>query len=343
MPISHTLPVHVPAQIAHYQGNHLMIHESGQYDAGAAVEALQADRQVLAVDLGGDKLRRATAIAGRGTLAVTETDRLQATGGTGYLAFLERLARDAATSHVPVGISSATRLEGSVVRRTVNLPIFFQELATRYGADYARLFSGHMAAVNDTVAGICGSMTWLAQRSEHFTDAAFVICGSGLGGSVVKDGTAYHVEIAHVPLVPELNPLGQSRPCSVEGNEFVCVERVTATRAGIEDLYQRETGIRADGFALAQLLAQGDPLVTLLYDASALALAHALAGLAQRFELGTESVVICHGGTFEIAAYRLAVQRALAGIPGSHPRIVYARDLSANVCLDGAAILALLA
>jgi predicted NBD/HSP70 family sugar kinase len=342
IPTVESLPAHVPEQIALYQGDHLLTHPAFPFDPRQVASAMQDRQQVVAVDLGGDKIRRATYTIERGILTQGPEEVLQARGGAGYLAFLERLAAEAAETGIPVGISSATRLEGTVISRTVNLPVFFQEFSEAYGADYARLFPSRSFVANDTVAGICGASTLLALKGNAFRDIAFIICGSGLGASVIANGIAIHVEAAHVPLVDRLNPLGQGWQCNVEGKDYVCLERVTAARAGIEDLYQRQTGLAADGVALGAMWERGDPLATLLYETSALALAHATAGVIElyAFPATPHGVVVYHGGNFELAAYRQAIAKRLASIPCPQPQVIFSRDLSPNVCLDGAAVLA---
>lgn len=268
---------------------------------------------------------------------------MQSRSGAGYLAVLEDLAREAERDDIPVGISSATKMEGSVIARTVNLPILRDEMRASYGGDYANIFPGRSFVANDTVAGICGAATLLELRGEPAEHVGFIICASGMGGSVIADGVATHVEVAHVPLAAALNPLSQATPCGVEGREYVCVERVAAARAGIEDIWKQQTGEALDGRVLGQRYEAGDDLATVLYEASALAVAHAVVGLAERYRFPEgEGVVVLHGGNFEIARYREAARRCLEGIPGSHPRLVFSRDLSSNACLDGAAILGLL-
>jgi predicted NBD/HSP70 family sugar kinase len=165
-----------------------------------------------------------------------------------------------------------------------------------------------------------------------------------MGGSVIADDTTIHVEVAHVPLADALNPLGQETPCGVEGRAYVCVERVAAARAGIEDIWRQQTGELADGRTLGQKYEEGDPLATTLYETSAMAIVHAIAGVMERYGFpDPESVFVLHGGNFEIARYRDAVTHYMEGFPGPHPRLVFSRDLSANVCLDGAAVLGALA
>lgn len=342
IPSLESLPAHVPEQLALYQGDHLLTHPAFPFDPTQVARAMRDNQQVIAVDIGGDKIRRATYTIENGVLTQGPGEVLQARGGAGYLTFLERLAEEAASGGIPVGISSATRLEGTVISRTVNLPIFFREFSQAHGADYARLFPGKSFVANDTVAGICGASTLLALKGNAFRDIAFFICGSGLGASVIANGVAIHVEAAHVPLVDPLNPLGQVWRCNVEGKDYVCLERVTAARAGIEDLYQRQTGEAADGVALGAMWERGDSLATLLYETSALALAHATAGIIERygFAPSPDGAVVYHGGNFELAAYRRAIAARLAGIPCPQPQVIFSRDLSSNVCLDGAAVLA---
>jgi predicted NBD/HSP70 family sugar kinase len=202
-----------------------------------------------------------------------------------------------------------------------------------------------MRVANDTVAGICGASTLLAQQGVTFDDIAFFICGSGLGASVIADGEAIHVEAAHVPLMEELNPLGQATHCHVPGKDYVCLDRVVAGRAGIEDLYFQQTGEALDGVALGRRYEANDPLPTVLYETSALALAHATAGVMRRYDFPADerSVVVYHGGNFELERYRTAITHDLGLMPGVPPRAVFSRDLCSNVCLDGAAVLATMA
>lgn len=338
----YSFPVHVPEQIALYQTDHLLTHDVCQFDPARAADALQTPSDVLAIDIGGDKIRGAIYAIGAGHFTKRDERFLQSRGGAGYLAFLESLAEEAESRNLRVGISSATKMDGSTISRTVNLPHFLEEFRCRYGADYRNLFTGQLSVTNDTIAGLCGSAMLLMNRGGVIQDVAFVICASGLGASVLKDRNAMHVEIAHVPLVESLNPLGQTRPCGVEGRDFVCVERVTAARAGIEDLYFTQTGDARGGTILGRMYEEGDALATVLYKSSALALAHATAGLAERFAFSESSpgVIVFHGGNFEIGKYRIDLGANLARLPHVHAQVVFSRDLSPNVCLDGAAILA---
>ncbi len=344
MTISSSLPTFVPEQVAAYQSDALMTQAVCRFDPSAAAAALRDGRQVIAIDIGGDKIRSARYTVQDGLFRRDDERVRQSRGGAGYLDMLEGLAREAEREDLPVGISSATKMDGSVISRTVNLPILHEEMRTRYGGDYARIFPGRSFVANDSIAGICAAATHLARQGVPVEHVGYIICASGMGGSVIADGVAIHVEVAHVPLADALNPLGQKAPCGVEGRAYVCVDRVAAARLGIEDLWRQRTGEPLDGRELGRRYEAGDELATTLYETSALTVGHVIAGLAERYAFPDgEGVIVLHGGNFEIARYREAVKRRLSGIPGRHPRIVFSRDLSANTCLDGAAILGLVA
>ncbi len=336
------LPDHVPEQIALYQSAHLLAHDVCRFVPAQAAGQLQQARDVMAIDIGGDKIRRAIYSLRDGRLLKQDEEIFQSRKGVGYLAFLERLAEEAIARDLRVGISSATKMDGNIITRTVNLPVFFEEFGQQYNADYENLFPGRSFVANDTIMGICGASTLLAFQGMDVREVVFFISASGLGASVLKDESAIHVEAGHVPLVESLNPLGQTTPCGVEGRDYVCVERVSAARAGIEDLYLQQTGVARDGITLGRLYEGADRLATLLYETSALAVAHATVGIMERYAFSdaNKGVVVFHGGNFEIEKYRDAVRRHLDRLPCSHPRVVFSRDLSGNVCLDGAAITA---
>lgn len=336
------LPTYVPEQVTLYQTDHLLTQAVCRFEPALAMANLHTVQDVMAIDIGGDKLRSAIYAIGNGAFIKREASFVLSKGGAGYLSILERLAAKASTNDLRVGISSATKLDGSVITRTVNLPILLDEFRRRYGADFGHLFPGRSFVANDTITGVCGASTRLALQGEAARELTFVICASGLGASVIKDGTAIHVEAGHVPLVDALNPLGQTTPCGVAGKDYVCVERVTAARAGIEDLYRQKTGVAKDGIVLGKMYADGDALATVLYETSAMALAHATVGVLERYASAEpeQRSVVFHGGNFEVEKYRAAVRRDLSRLPRAPARVIFSRDLSENVCLDGAAVLA---
>lgn len=336
------VPNHASEQVALYQTDHLLTHPVvGGFDPELVQNRATTRPEVIAIDLGGDKLRIATYTQSHDRLTLASEVVHRVAGGAGYLDILRYVAEDARIRRVPVGISAAVRLEGSVVVRTTNLQSFHQDLDAGYGSDFRRLFDPATVVVNDTAAGIVGAAIHLTIRSEQFRNIAFFICGSGLGASVIDGDTVVHVEAAHVPLVDALNPLQQTVHCHVDGKDFVCLERVTAMRAGIELLHESLTGERVSAENLAMRADAGEKLPDALFETSATALAHAVAGVVERYGFVDDTTIVLHGGAFESVSYRYRLIRRLKLIPmAAQPRVVFARDLSDNICLDGAAWLA---
>ena len=332
---------YVPAQIHLYQSNHLLIHDVLAFDPEQAVHGIASSVGVMAIDLGGDKVRSAQYSFTKGATSVDSQSVHQALRGAGYLDFLQDRAAEAERLGLPVGISAAIRLDGSRVLRTTNLPVFHEEFLAAHDADFRRLFPGRSIVVNDTAAGIVGASVHLTWRGERPDNLVFFICGSGLGAAVIHQGLVKHVEAAHVPLVDALNPHGQTVHCHVEGKDFVCVERVTAMRSGIELLHEHLTGEHVSARELGRRADQGDRFAGSLFESSANALAHAIAGVNGRFDFAGNTVVVLHGGAFESSSYRARLARCIDAIPTTaSPGLRFARDFSSNICLDGAAFLA---
>ena len=131
------------------------------------------------MDIGGDKIRSARYTVHNGELSIGDEQVMQSRGGAGYLDFLERLARDAEQEDLQVGISSATKLDGSVIARTVNLPILRDEMRHRYGGDYARIFPGRSFVQRHRRRYLRAAKGW---RRGELVEHAVIICASGMGG-----------------------------------------------------------------------------------------------------------------------------------------------------------------
>jgi predicted NBD/HSP70 family sugar kinase len=336
------LPNYVPEQVAQFQENELLSHRICSFNPNDAARKLQDPAEVIAVDIGGDKIRQAKYTIRDGQVVRGEEDIFTAKGGQGYLGYLETIAEEAISAGLRVGISSAGRIEGSVLTRTTNLPMFFEDFKAAYSADYSVLFEGNSFVSNDTITGICGASTLQVLGGQTVESMHFVISASGIGSSLLRDNELSHVEIGHVPVVEEFNPLHQTTPCGVEGREYVCLERIAPARAGIEEIYQQHTGERKNGIELAKLYNGGDELAAVLYETSAKLVAHAVLGVARRYDIVDSShhTVVFHGGNFEVDKYRDAVAKGLHELPWQEPQVIYSRDLSQNICLDGAAIAA---
>lgn len=89
---------------------------------------------------------------------------------------------------------------------------------------------------------------------------------------------------------------------------------------------------------------QGDSLAADLYDNSALIVAHAIRGMINVFQLlkgGGDTVLIGHGGIFNVNGYGERIEQILQKDLGVNPSLLLTKDFSVNACLDGAALAAL--
>ncbi len=89
---------------------------------------------------------------------------------------------------------------------------------------------------------------------------------------------------------------------------------------------------------------QGDSLAAELYDNSAIVVAHAVKGIADALKLfrkPNDTVLVYHGGIFNVSGYSQRVQQILQKDLGYSPAMVLTRNFSQNACLEGAALAAL--
>jgi len=299
---------------------------------------------VLAVDMGGDKLVwsrfniRPGSVKQAGNAFV-----MRAYDGSGYLDLLEDVAVVARKESLTVGISLAGPTEGTRLVASPNLGTFTEELYDRYGGDFTNLFQ-RVKLANDAEAGIMAASLEAVRRHPDTRDVIYVINGSGVGGAVLRDGTIYATEPGHVELHSLLNRFNQTKICGLFGAEYVCVDHVAASRAGIEDIWYQQTGKQLTGIELSQLYRQHNLLAIELYDGSAVVMAHVIAGIVRAFALPRDFsrvAVVCHGGIFGVEGYGDRLLGVLAALNGRAPKLLLTSEFSQNACLDGAAIAAI--
>lgn len=205
----------------------------------------------LAIDIGGDKL-----VAGLYQLRDGRPEQLPGTivrqqaGGFGYVDLLAALARTARKDRLPVGISFAGPTEGTRLVAAPNLPHFFHDLQDGYDLDFAGLFRS-VVVTNDAEAGMVAAAVEAVARHPEAKHVIYIINGSGLGGAVLTGGMIYACEPGHVPVEVTLNPFAQGTPCGLLGATHVCLERVAASKAGVEDLWRQHRGTALTGREIA--------------------------------------------------------------------------------------------
>lgn len=316
------------------------------FDPRSSLGGLRASdgERAIAIDIGGDKLSASyfTVRDGRVTRTADLLTR-QGDGGAGYLEALAEVAALAAGEGVAVGISFAGPVAGTRLLAAPNLPDFAAEFRDACDSDFARMFPVVQVA-NDAVAGLMAGALEAVRRHPDAGDVIYVINGSGIGGAVLAGRDIYAAEPGHVAVAAPLNPFGQRRPCGLGEASRPCVEVVAASKAGVEDIWRQRTGRRLSGREISARYQADDELARELYGNSALVTAHVIAGLAAAFGLGAvpgRLVVVGHGGIFYVPGYA----DRLIGILGreiDHLRFLLTRDFSANACLEGAAVAAII-
>jgi predicted NBD/HSP70 family sugar kinase len=339
------IPDLVPEQVERFTFEALQGKPVRSFDPQATLQKLRtgAEKTVVAVDIGGDKLIASSYDVRDGLLLqLAEVLIRRGDGGSGYLDGLEEVAELARRKTLSLGISFAGPIDGTKILASPNLPIFAAELHDRYGGDFAGLLPV-IAVANDAEAGIMAGALEAAKRYPETRNVIYVINGSGIGGAVLTSNKIFAAEPGHIQVEARLNPFGQRKPCGMLGATYVCVEVVAASKAGVEDIWLQQQGKRLGGREIAAKYLAGDLMALELYDNSALVTAHVIKGIARAFDLPRDfdgTVIVGHGGIFEVPGYRERMWAILEKNLSSAPRMLFTRDFSTNTCLDGAAIAA---
>lgn len=339
------VPDLLPEQLAKFTQESLGATVALSFDSAVVLDALrkQEGRRVVAIDIGGDKLASATFQVKNGLLTQdsASSKSFQSTNGSGYLEVLEKIAKDASLDNIPVGISSPGPMEGTRLLEAPITRIFLDELRAKYDCDFANLFPTLKAVANDGVTGMVAGAIEARIQLPKVDQVIYVINGSGLGGGVLKDEEIFAIEPGHIEVVDVLNPLGQDRPCDFFGSQYVCIERIGASKEGIQDIWAKNKGERLDGKQISSMYMQGNKLALDLYGNSALVTAHAIKGIASAFEFfkqPNDTAIVCHGGIFNVSGYGERVRQILQKNLGYQPPMLFTKDFSQNACLEGAAI-----
>lgn len=339
------VPELISEQVRRFTTKSLQAKPVRRFDPQVALGIMQRNdgEQVLAVDIGGDKIVASHFIMRHGAAREAgDVLRTNGDGGSGYLAALEDVAGLARRRNLRVGISLAGPTDGTRLIASPNLPVFVAEFQQRYGSDFRNLFAA-VEVTNDAEAGIMAGALEAARRFQGVQCVIYIINGSGLGGSVLTKNTIYATEPGHIEIVDQLNVFGQRKPCGLQGASHVCIEAVAASKAGVEDIWFQQTGVQLAGQEIAARYVSGDRLALNLYDISALVTAHAITGIGEAFQVLDDverTVIVGHGGIFYVPGYGERLRSILKQNHTWSPEIIFTKDFSANTCLEGAAIAA---
>lgn len=331
------------AQIARFTLESLRATRTREFDPRATLAALHtADgTRVMAVDIGGDKMTAGMYVASQGDLVPDGAPLVKGgSGGAGYLDLLTDVCRIARNDRVRVGVSYAGPTAGSKVLDGVNVPAFIRDLRDRHGGDLLAL-SPDITLVNDAEAGLLASALVAGRMYSDLSNVVYVINGSGIGGAAIKAGSIYATEAGHVPIEDALNSFSRRDECGLLGARHVCIERVAASKAGIESTWASHRGTELTGKEISEAYLNGDRFALRLYETSTYLIAHVFMGIARALQLPQDwdsTVLVAHGGAFHVPGYGERVRSLLTAHLLRKPRFLMTKDFSFNTCLDGAAV-----
>ncbi len=279
------LPPKIEEQISRFTKEALLLHKAQSFDPYQVLKKLadHESHEVIGIELGGDKLTtRRYVIKGKTLFPTEDVTVFYSTDGKGYLKQLERIKEN--SFDIPVGISFAGPLDGEKIVGAPNMGEFVRELEEKYDRSLRKLFPSLTCAVNDSVAAIIPSIMSAALENEFLNALVLIINGSGLGGAIWyrdSDGgpSIISAEPGHIEVVEKLNLYQQDKKCGLLGREYVCIENLAASKAGIEDIYEKRAHIHLRGFEISELYQSGENLSTNLYNTSALLVAHTYMGM----------------------------------------------------------------
>lgn len=342
---SRPIPQLIQEQLDKFTKESVRARAVDRFDPASAIYILKsgAGKEVIAIDIGGNKIQFATFEVKNGVLEENKakTNSFHSSQGKGYMEFMEKIASE---TNIPLGISYPGTTKDTKALGGANVPILLKELASKYNGDFMELFPTLKALINDAVAGIISGSIEAKKRFPISRNFVYIIIGSGLGGAVLKDEQIFACEPGHVEVIEGLNPYNQNKPCGVNGAKYVCIENVAAGRAGIEDLWEKQTGKKLEGPEISSRMKEGNELAISLYDNSALLSAHAAIGLGKAMDLlktKEDTTVVFHGGVLQVPGYAARVKQIMEKYLGFEPQLLITSDFSQNACLDGAAIAAL--
>ena len=301
-------------------------------------------KEVVAVDIGGNKIVAATYKVSEGKLWQIDIPKeLKSTNGSGYLGFLEEVLGEAEKKELPVGIAFPGAVEDNSAIDDPNVRNFTGELSMKYDSNFGNIYP-NVTVANDCEVGLMAGAIYSIKNFPRADEVIFVVNGSGLNTAVLKNNQTISMESGHVEVVEQLNRFERKKPCLMFGNQYVCLERVGGGRAGIEDIWLEQTKEKMRGQQIAESVLSGSDLAKDIFDNSALIVAHMVAGVVKAFDLmqmDCATTVVCHGGIFNNLDYGERVKQIIEDNIRVKANWLFTKDFTADASLDGAAIAAL--
>lgn len=345
-------------QLSLFHKTSLNAGERFNFDPEALVKNMQKknNQQILALELGGDKMTNCQYLVHANSLQPTENVNIfYSAKGRGYLEKLMALAKIAKEKNALVGVSFAGPVAApqgepvakSQIKEAPNMPEFLEDLAKSKYPNIHALFDTKVALVNDAVATTLTAVFHTAQKNQLSQNLLLIIIGSGLGGAVwsrnlFASPAIVPLEPGHVPVTKSLNPNNQTKTCSFLNNKQVCLENIASGKAGIEDLYSKLTGQNLTGFDIAKKLLEKDQTALALYETSTTIIAHVVLGITNSLKLDLNKTIIAlHGGVTLVPGYSERVENILKANSKQKINLIETKQTAKHSGILGAAIASL--
>lgn len=346
------VPLLLTNQLEKFTFDSIFARDKGSFDPNEAKKVLvqSAGRKVIAIDMGGGTFRYTIfKIDKGGNMIPLEEKIIYGKYGKGFLELLEKISKKATKEHLHVGISTAgSGLEGTKLMSSRNMRTLISDLKEKYSSDFKNIFHKlKVVLLNDAVAGLIGSSCFATEKYPETKTVMFEINGTGYGQAVLTNSKIFATEVGHVEIVSELNPFNQDEPCGSLGNNFTCIERVAASGAGIEAIWQKQTDENLDGKEISKRYQEGDHLAKQLYDNSARLMAHGIIGTANVLNLFKnaksleQTTIVLHGGCSKVPFYPERLKQILEKNLKKEIKLIVFKE-GKNPSLEGAAIASLI-
>lgn len=338
--LTRPLPRFYPEQVQRYNPESLHLSPAGIFTPTHVQEVLRAsvDESVMTVDIGGDKARYAIGkVQKNGQIKLGEPTIVESQQqGANYLPLLEDAGKIAEKLDIPVGVSTAGIVEQNGqptdyrMLGTLNLNGLTPQIDAKYSGDLTNIWPTLASLDNDAPPPLKATFIQALETHPGIENAIEIIVGGGLGGTVLQKreedgkGQMFAAEPGHVAAVPELLTVDDHRvteKCQVGGQsyDFVCIENVTGSNA-MKKISQSLLGEALNGKAMVQKLQTGTEqekkTILDILDNSANAVAHVVMGFDNAFggkllADPSKTLLVWHGGIFEIPEYRERVEQIL--------------------------------
>lgn len=374
--LTRPLPRFYPEQVKRYNAESLHLTPAGIFTPSHVQEILRNSigEEVMAIDIGGDKARFSIGkVQNNGKVKLGEPTIVESQQqGANYLPLLEEAGKIAEKLDIPVGVSTAGIVEQNGqpadyrMRGTLNLNGLTPQIDAKYGDDLTNIWPTLSSLDNDAPPPLKATFIQALETHPGIENAIEIIVGGGLGGTVLQKreedgkGQMFAAEPGHVAAVSELLTVDNHKvteKCQVGGKtyDFVCIENVTGSNA-MKKISQAVLGEELNGKAMVQKLQTGTEqeknTILDILDNSANAVAHVVMGFDNAFggmllSDPSKTLLVWHGGIFEIPGYRERVEEILrsrlqkANQPEVQLISMKTSDVDPNAAMIGAAMSAL--